>query len=436
MFALVDCNNFYVSCERVFDPSLNGRPVVVLSNNDGCFIARSNEAKALGLPMGGPAFKFRQVLKKHDVRLFSANFPLYGDMSSRVMGTLAEMAPDLEIYSIDEAFLDIGGFRRFGLADYAATIRDTVRRHTGIPTSIGMGPTKTLAKAANRLAKRDPAWRGVCLLEGKEEVGLALGRLTVEEIWGIGRQWSTLLASQGIRTALDFAHASPAWVRRHLHITGARIQEELNGRPCLPLELVRPPKQSICTSRSFGRTVDGIDELSQAVATFAGRCAEKLRRERSVAATLTVFICTSPFNEPSKRYWGTRTVALKRPSQDTIAIAGAAVQALASIYREGFEYKKAGVIATGISGGNLPASALTLFPDEEEPAAERRSSLMQVMDEVNRKYGSGTIHTAAENAEAWRPNQSNLSPRYTTDWKGIIVVGPKEAGENRYPVQS
>ena len=422
MFALVDCNNFYVSCERVFDPSLNGRPVVVLSNNDGCFIARSNEAKALGLPMGGPAFRFREVLKKNDVRVFSANFPLYGDMSSRVMSTLAEMAPEIEVYSIDEAFLDLGGFRRFGLVEYAASIRHTVGKHTGIPVSIGMGPTKTLAKAANRMAKKEADYRGVCMLADEERIRAALGRMEIGEIWGIGRQWSKLLQAHHIHTALDFSQTSPAWVRRHLHITGTRIQEELNGHSCLPLEQVRAPKQSICTSRSFGRSVLGIDSLRQAVATFAGRCAEKLRKERSVAATLTVFICTSPFNEPSKRYWGTRTVALKTPSQDTIAVIGAAEQALTSIYKEGYEYKKAGVIVTNLSDEKLPQASLALFPDAEEAAAGRQNRLMQVMDGINRKFGTGTIHTAAEHAQAWRPNQSNLSPRYTTDWKEIIVV--------------
>jgi DNA polymerase V len=423
MFALVDCNNFYVSCERLFDPSLNGKPVVVLSNNDGCFIARSNEAKALGLPMGGPAFKFQETLKKNQVKVFSANFPLYGDMSSRVMETLATMAPDFEIYSIDEAFLDMIGFNRFGLSDYAALIRKTVRKHTGIPVSIGMGPTKTLAKAANRLAKKDPSHNGVCILSDEAGIQAALASLKVEEIWGIGRQWSTLLQARNIKTALDFSRASSTWIRQHLHITGARIQEELNGHSCLPLEQVRPPKQSICTSRSFGRSVTEFEELQQAVATFAGKCAGKLRKEGSVASTLTVFICTSPFNELSGKYWGTRTVALSQPSQDTISIIRAGDQALSAIFKAGYEYKKAGVIVGGISSETTAEIPLSLFPDEESVVTnERQQKLMLAMDKINRHYGNGTIHTGAENSEAWKPNQTNLSPHYTTDWSDIIEI--------------
>jgi len=423
MFALVDCNNFYVSCERVFDPSLNGRPVVVLSNNDGCFIARSNEAKALGLPMGGPAFKFRETLKKHRVKVFSANFPLYGDMSSRVMETLASLAPEIEIYSIDEAFLDITGFRRFGFREYGATIRKTVTKHTGIPVCIGMGPTKTLAKVANRLAKKELRYNGVCLLSDEKEIEAALATLKVEDIWGIGRQWSALLQAKGINTAIDFRRASSAWVHQHLHITGARIQEELLGHSCLPLEQVRPPKQSICTSRSFGRSVIEFEELQQAVATFAGKCAAKLRKEGSVASTLTVFICTSPFNEPSRKYWGTRTVALRQPSQDTIEIIRAADQVLSAIFKDGYEYKKAGVIVGGISSASASASPLSLFPDEAgETINDRQQKLMQVMDKVNRRYGNDTIHTGAENSEAWKPQQTNLSPQYTTKWGEIMEV--------------
>ncbi|NTV21519.1 MAG: Y-family DNA polymerase [Chlorobium limicola] len=423
MFALVDCNNFYVSCERVFDPSLNGRPVVVLSNNDGCFIARSNEAKALGLPMGGPAFKFRETLKKHRVKVFSANFTLYGDMSSRVMETLASLAPEIEIYSIDEAFLDMTGFERFGFREYGATIRKTITKHTGIPVCIGMGPTKTLAKVANRLAKKEPRYNGVCLLADEKEIEAALASVKVEDIWGIGRQWSSLLQARGIKSALDFSRASSTWIRQHLHITGARIQEELNGRSCLPLEQVRPPKQSICTSRSFGRVITDFEELQQAVATFAGKCAAKLRKEGSVASTLTVFICTSPFNEPSKKYWGTRTVTLRQPSQDTIEIIRAGNMALATIFKAGFEYKKAGVIVGGITSASASASPLSLFHDEEAVLTmERQQKLMQVMDKINRQYGNGTIHTAAENSEAWRPQQTNLSPHYTTEWGEIMEV--------------
>ena len=422
MFALVDCNNFYVSCERVFNPSLNGRPVVVLSNNDGCFIARSNEAKALGLPMGGPAFRFREVLKKHEVVVYSANFPLYGDLSSRVMSTLAGLAPEIEVYSIDEAFLDMSGFGRFDLSSYAGRIRNTVRKHTGIPVSVGIGPTKTLAKAASRLAKKEPQRQGICLLSSAEEIESALASLKIEDIWGIGRQWTRLLQTRNIRTALEFSRAPEHWVRQHLHITGARIQEELNGRSCLPLEQVRAPKQSICTSRSFGRRVTGFEELQQAVATFAGKGAGKLRKEGSLASLLTVFICTSPFNEPERRYWGTRTVALRRPTQDSVAIVRASEMALSAAWREGYEYKKAGVIMNGLTPAESACTTLTLFEDEETATDDRQKRLMKAMDSINGHYGSGTVRLAAENADAWKPNQTKLSPHYTTAWSDLITV--------------
>jgi len=422
MFALIDCNNFYASCERVFNPALIGRPVVVLSNNDGCFIARSEEAKALGLPMGGPAFKYRELLQKHRVSVLSANFTLYGDMSSRVMATLGELAPEIEVYSIDEAFLDFSGFRRFDTMRYAAHIRATVRRHTGIPVSIGLGPTKTLAKAANRLAKKHPRYEGVCMLSSPEKIREALAMLQVEDIWGIGRQWGRLLEAGNIRTALDFAMAPEPWVRKHLHITGARVQAELNGRSCLPLEQVRPPKQTICTSRSFGRTVTLPDELLQAVGTFAGSCSRKLRREGSLASMLTVFICTSPFNKPAEKYRGTQTVALPSPSQDTIALVRAAERAFGAIWRKGFGYRKAGVIVSGLEPVASAAPCLSLFDAPDNAAGERLLRLMEAMDSLNLRYGQGTVRLAAENAEAWRPNQAMLSPRYTTAWEEIITV--------------
>ena len=303
MFALVDCNNFYASCERAFNPALRQHPVVVLSNNDGCIIARSEEAKALGIQMGTPEFKCRDLLKKHHIAVFSSNYALYGDMSSRVMTTLAALTPEIEVYSIDEAFLDMSTFNRFDLTDYARQIRRTVHHNTGIPVSVGIAPTKTLAKIANRIAKKNPDYQGVCVLKSHTEIHSALQRTKVEDIWGIGRQWSKLLQANRIETAADMAAAPAAWIRKHLHIVGARIQAELQGKSCLPMELIRPAKQSICTSRSFGRNVTTLPELQQAVATFAAKCAVKLRKEDSLASMLTVFIATSPFDESGNRYF-------------------------------------------------------------------------------------------------------------------------------------
>lgn len=423
MFALVDCNNFYVSCERVFDPSLNGRPVVVLSNNDGCFIARSNEAKALGLPMGGPAFKYRETLRNHRVAIHSANFTLYGDLSSRVMNTLAELAPGIEVYSIDEAFLDLSGFGRIGLVEHARTIRKTVRRGTGIPVSIGIAPTKTLAKLANRLAKKNPAFEGVCLLDGAAAAREAMAGMEVGQVWGIGGRHTAFLNRNGIRTVLDFADAPATWVRKHLHITGARVQAELNGNSCLPLELVRPRKQSICTSRSFGEAVTEQAVLEQAVAHFATKCALKLRGEEAVARLVTVFACTSPFEEPPQRRWGTRTVSLPVATQDTLAIVRAAEAVLGDIFRPGFRYKKAGVILAEISPASCHQAPLSLFV-QEDAGPPVSSRLMAALDAVNSRYGPGVLRVAADAPCGWKQRQERLSPHYTTDWDDIIAIHP------------
>jgi DNA polymerase V len=425
MFALVDCNNFYASCERVFNPALRLRPVVVLSNNDGCIIARSEEAKALGIQMGTPEFKCRPLLKQHTVAVFSSNYALYGDMSSRVMMTLAALAPEIEVYSIDEAFLDMTSFARFDLTDYGRLIRRTVRQHTGIPVCVGMAPTKTLAKIANRLAKKNPYYKGVCVLRSTAAIQAALERTKVEDIWGIGRQWSKVLQAKRIESAADLAAAPAAWVRKHLHIVGARIQAELLGKSCLPMELVRPAKQSICTSRSFGRSVTLHEELQQAVATFAGKCAVKLRKENSQASLLTVFIATSPFDESCKRYWGTRTASLPCPTSDSIAILQAAQKMLDGIFRAGMSYKKAGVIVSGIVPQATCSTTLSLFAEEAPAAPERDNRIMQVMDAINKRYGSGAVRLAAENSESWKPHQERLSARYTTQWDDIIEVNLK-----------
>ncbi|NMW21637.1 MAG: Y-family DNA polymerase [Chlorobiaceae bacterium] len=422
MFALVDCNNFYASCERAFNPALRLCPVVVLSNNDGCIIARSEEAKRLGILMGTPEFKCRLLLKQHDVAVFSSNYALYGDMSSRVMATLAALAPEIEVYSIDEAFLDMSSFSRFDLRDYARLMRKTVRQHTGIPVCVGMAPTKTLAKIANRLAKKNQHYQGVCVLATAAEIRAALLRTKVEDIWGIGRQWSKLLQAKRIESAADLAAASAAWVRKHLHIVGARIQAELQGTSCLPMELVRPAKQSICTSRSFGRNVSTLAEMQQAVATFAGKCAVKLRKEDSLASMLTVFIATSPFDESGNRYWGTRTAALRHPTQDSIAILRAAETMLAGIFRDGKVYKKAGVMVSGIVPRASCSTTLSLFAEEAPAPNERDGKIMQVMDSINLRYGGGAVRLAAENSESWKPHQERLSSRYTTRWSDIIEV--------------
>ncbi len=424
MFALVDCNNFYVSCERVFNPALCRRPVVVLSNNDGCFIARSEEAKAIGLGMGAPAFKSEQLLRRHKVAVYSANFALYGDMSARVMNTLAGFSPDIEIYSIDECFLGLDGFGRFDLDEYSREIRRTVRRNTGIPVSIGIGPTKTLAKAANRMAKKNPALQGVAILRSGADMHAVLKHTAVEDVWGIGRRYAAFLHQRDIHSALDFARLPGPWVRKHLHITGARVQEELNGRSCLALELVRPVKQTICTSRSFGDEVTEYEGLQHAVAHFTSKCAFKLRREGSKASLLTVFACTSPFAPENGRYWGTRTISLPEASNDTILLLAAAERALAALFREGYGYKKAGVIAGGmVAGGSPEQTALSLFQEDPVPEKQLRSGMvMEALDRLNARYGPGTLRLASDLRSGWKQRQERLSPHYTTSWNDIIEV--------------
>ncbi len=422
MFALVDCNNFYASCERVFNPALRNRPVVVLSNNDGCIIARSNEAKALGIKMGTPVFKCRDLLRRHKVAVFSSNYPLYGDMSSRVMMTLAELVPEIELYSIDEAFLDMSSFGRYDLTEYAHLIRRTVKQHTGIPVCVGMAPTKTLAKVANRLAKKNPEYQGVCILSGQEAIRSALALTKVEDVWGIGRQLSKLLYAQKIETAADLADAPAPWVRKHLHITGSRVQAELNGKSCLPMELLRPAKQSICTSRSFGKSVTTWEELHRAVATFTGKCAVKLRKEGAAASLLTVFIGTSPFEAKAAQYWGTKTASLPYPTQDSIALQRAAQVILESVFRSGYAYKKAGVIVSGLMLVKSLVRTLSLFPEDQPAPNERDKKLMLVMDGINERYGRGAVRLASENSEGWKPNQERLSPYYTTRWNDIVTV--------------
>jgi DNA polymerase V len=295
VFALADANNFYVSCERVFRPSLEGRPVVVLSNNDGCVIARSNEAKALGFAMGDPYHLNQEKLTAHGVAVFSSNYALYGDMSRRVMDTLGAFTPEVEIYSIDEAFLNLAGFERRGLTDYARLIRATVKRDTGIPVSIGIGPTKTLAKIANYLAKARPESGGVCDLS-EVDVDSVLASIEVGEVWGVGPRWAAWLEDQGIATALDLKHADPKAIRRKMTVVGERLVYELNGRSCLPLELVTPPRQGLMVSRSFGQTLTALQLIKEALIQFVGRAAEKLRRQQLIAGQVMVFVTTNRFS--------------------------------------------------------------------------------------------------------------------------------------------
>lgn len=408
-FALVDCNNFYVSCERVFDPRLHARPVVVLSNNDGCAIARSNEAKALGIAMGAPVFTWRDMIRRHDIAVLSSNYALYGDMSRRVMATLGEFAPRLEVYSIDEAFLDLAGVSD-PLA-LAGQIKDTVTRWTGIPVSIGIGPTKTLAKVANRVAKKDPAVRGVFACEGDPRP--LLRGLPVEDLWGIGARWGAQLRELGIETAAQLRDAQTLLIRQRFGVVMERVVWELRGLSCLPLEDAAPPRQQIIVSRTFGQPVRSLYGLKTAVSHFVVRAAEKLRAEGLWAPAMTVFAHSNRFDPARPTYHRSETGVFPTPTADTAVLLRQAERAVKRIFQRGVTFAKAGVLLldlapTGSCQGDLLAAA---------PDATRAQELMAVLDQVNRTYGRDSLRFGAQVGPShWRVRSGNRSPRYTTRW--------------------
>jgi DNA polymerase V len=418
VFALADANNFYVSCERVFRPALEGRPVVVLSNNDGCLIARSDEAKALGFAMGDPYHLNKEKLTQHDVAVFSSNYALYGDMSRRVMETLGAFTPEIELYSIDEAFLNLAGFERRGLTDYARLIRATVRRDTGIPVSIGIGATKTLAKIANYLAKAQPETGGVLDLAGVD-VDETLAGIEVREVWGVGPRWATWLEDQGITTALDLKRADPKAIRRKMTVVGERLVYELNRRSCLPLELVVPPRQGLMVSRSFGQPLTALQPVKDALVSFVGRAGEKLRRQQLMAGQVMVFVTTNRFSASRPFYANSATVRLPYPTDFTPDLIEAAMQLLERLYRPGFHYQKCGVMLLDLSP--VTQVQADLF-DARDRA--REAWLMQALDSLNTDYGARTVRVGNVGGKqpAWAMRQGFRSPRYTTCWRELPVV--------------
>jgi len=417
MFALVDCNNFYVSCERVFNPALNGRPVVVLSNNDGCIIARSEEAKALGIKMGAPAFQIADFLVQNNVAVYSSNYALYGDLSHRVMSLLGQFTPELEIYSIDEAFLSLAGLP-VRLEEYAREIRATILKNIGIPVSVGIGPTKVLAKTANHYAKKVPENQGIYVLDSPAKIAEALKRFPIDEVWGIGRQYSKLLKSLDVETAWDFIQLQDGWVRKSMTVVGLRVKKELEGVSCLEMELVPSAKKAICTSRSFGESQTGLEPLREAVATFAARCAEKLRRQHSCAGMLMVFIHTNGFKANEPQYERNFVCKLPVPTNSTMELIRYALFALEAIYRKGYRYKKAGVLVLDIVPEDRVQGALFDRVDRAKHAA-----VMKTLDAINSRFGRDTLKMAVQGSgEKWKLRQEKLSPSYTTKWNDIITV--------------
>ncbi|MEI6127640.1 MAG: Y-family DNA polymerase [Pseudomonadota bacterium] len=420
VFALVDCNNFYVSCERVFNPKLENIPVIVLSNNDGCAVARSNEAKALGIKMGAPFFQCKDLLDKNNGKALSSNYALYGDMSFRVMQTLQEFTPEIEIYSIDEAFMSLRGFEAYDLTEYGRLIRKKVKQHTGIPVSVGIAQTKTLAKIANRLAKKNPSHSGVFDLTLYKDSDPLLDTIEAGDIWGIGYNSAKQLSSRGIVTARHLKYADDLWIQKHCTINGLRTVYELRGISCLELSDADPPKKAIGSSRSFGKPLETFEEISEAAAEYVSRAAEKLRAQHSLAAVILVYLTTNPYRKDDPQYANSITCKLSVPTAYTPELIHHALACLKKIYKPGYRYKKTGILLTDIRPDNQVQ--LNLFIHDKIYTAKERH-LMSAFDAINEKWGSDTVQFASAGiAKKWSMRQEFKSNNFTTRWSEIPVV--------------
>lgn len=418
MFALVDCNNFYASCERVFQPQLKNKPIVVLSNNDGCVIARSNEAKKLGVPMGAPAFEYQELFDKQGIHVFSSNYALYGDMSNRVMTLLQEFAPEIEVYSIDEAFLRFEGMLpNFDFQDYGNIIRKVVTKGTGIPISIGMAPTKALSKVANKIAKKfAEKTGGMYLIDTEEKRIKALRWTKVEDVWGIGYRHAKRLQALSIYTAYDFTQQPEDWVRKQMSVVGLRLQNELKGIPCLEMDTVQP-KKNIATTRSFDFNQTEFYYLRERVATFAVTCAEKLRAQKSCCNAIMIFVHTNGHRKDLPQYSRNVVLPLPYPTNSSITLTQFAAKGLEMIFKQGYAYKKAGVIVMDITPETV--QQINLF--ENNPIKHR--PLMETIDRINKSIGVKKVKLASQDVgRTWKMRQEKLSPRYTTQINEIIKV--------------
>ena len=421
MFALADCNNFFASCERVFRPDLQGNPVIVLSNNDGCAIARSNEAKALGIKMGAPFFKIRDIVRRHNVAVFSGNMALYGDMSQRVRWVLEEFAPGIEVYSIDEAFLDLRGMKNIDFDAYAKRISAQCWKMTSIPVSVGIAPTKTLAKIASKLCKQYPKLRGGCYMHRPQDIEKVLRKFPIEDVWGIGRRTAPKLKARGVNTAYEFTQMPEGVVRMMLGIGGVRTWKELRGIPCLEFEDGFETKQSICVSRSFSSEIYEVKELQEQIANFASAMASKLRKQQSVTSEMVVFAYTNRFREDVPQIHANTLVSFITPTAEERIIIAQAVSAAKTLFKQGFGYKKAGVIATKIVSEKHVMHSL--FEDRE--AVEREHKITSALDAINAAFGKGTIKLAVQGSGEIKSSSENQSPHYTTRWSDIPLVTVK-----------
>jgi DNA polymerase V len=421
LIALVDCNNFYVSCERVFRPDLIGKPVAVLSNNDGCIVARSQEVKDLGVKMGVPLFQIQHLVNRHNIQLFSSNYSLYADMSARVMSVLEEFAPSLEVYSIDEAFLDLTGVCHKDPVAYGQRIRKGVYRATGIPVCVGMGPTKTLAKLANFAAKKWLKTGGVLDLSDPVRREKLMRIVPVSEVWGIGSRTTVKMNQIGINTVWDLAIQSSKRIQTQFNVVVARTVLELNGTPCLELEEIAPDKQQIVCSRSFSRRLTEYRELSAALAEFCSRAAEKLRKQQSVTGCITIFIRTNPFNPQEPQYRRSASIKLDAATQDTRAIIATANRLLTEIFRQGYNYQKCGVQLSHIQPEASPGQ-LELFDFADNGLPTENHQLMNTVDQINRLFPKAISVAATGFDKTWKSKAGRVSQRYTTDWGELVCV--------------
>ena len=386
--ALVDCNSFYVSCERLFNPSLIKKPVVVLSSNDGCIISRSTEAKALGIKMGEPYFKVKRIVKENDVKIFSTNFALYGDISRRVMKTLKQFSPQMEIYSIDEAFLDLTSVKNENLLEHGHEIRKTILKWTGIPTSIGIATTKTLSKAANYIAKKEKS--GVIDLVNSKQIDKLLSEIKINDVWGVGRQLTKFYIRNGINTAYDLKKIHNGWIKKNTNVFGSRTAMELRGFPCISLEPHEEKRKNCCVSRSFGKKVTKLEELSEAITAHCLNAAEKIRLDKQIVKKITVFIRTSPFQNKKNYYANSKNIDLAIKTNDSIELVKQALIALKSIYKKGYEYQKTGIIFSGLKDTNSYDKNLFSTIRNER----KREKLMKAIDYTNAKYGRHSLSIA------------------------------------------
>jgi DNA polymerase V len=418
MIAIVDCNNFYASCERLFCPCLEGKPVVVLSNNDGCVIARSDEAKALGIEMGAPAFMMEKMLAENKVAVFSSNYTLYGSLSDRVMKTMQSFVQNVEIYSIDEAFLDMTTMVHKDFTVLGLEVKQAVKSNVGIPVTIGIAKTKTLAKIANRYAKRRMKEVGVFCMDSDEKTKIALSATEIGDVWGIGGQYEKLLLRNGYKTALDLLDAPEEWIRKNMSVVGQRLYNELKGISCLEMEELPPAKKAICTARSFGQLLSSKEDIRQATSNYVSRCAEKLRKQKSCCKLLQVFLQTNVHRQQDKQYFRSVNLELPVATSNTAELISYAMKGLDIIYREGYNFKKSGILVSNL----VPETELQmgLFDNRDR---NRDKQLMVMLDKVNSRFGKDLVRFAVQGySKKWKLRQARLSPCYTTRLGEVLTI--------------